>query len=811
MSAGEVERLCIVFDANGRPYARGLRDIERETNQSARTVSDRWDQAGRKIVTGLKWASVAAAAAIAGIGVASVKAAASFEYEMSRIQANADGTAEELQQLEAVILQLGKDTMFSAGETAEAANELIKAGLSIGDTMAALPGMLDLAAAGELGVAQAATITSDALNVFKLDAEDAGRVADTLALAANKSTTEVTALGEAFSAGASAAVVAGMDIEEFNAVLAILAQYGVKGAEAGTMLKTMFMQVMAPSTTATALMDEWGIAVYDANGQMLPMVDILRNLEEALGDATDEQRNFVLGTIFGTRGITVVNSLLAEGSEKYAEWTDALSDAGAAQDIAATKMDNLSGSWEELKGSVETALITMGQDSLGPIRAILDELTTETNNFVDAWNRMTGTDAWQQGGFEVRLDMAAETIVDTIVHLVERAGEAIKDVDWESVGRTLGKAAIDFMDAAVPAFFDGLLPALVDLALGLASELVTRTFSGDITLNIATSGGRGAVQTAMSIADFFPGIETYIRQGPFETHFADAIRERAQQDGTSLAEAYFTELTQNVYQYEEDWLYKKVDTSEAALRIAEALGLTLTEEQLREAAEEGFDSAAVERILREQAEAVERQRTYLEHLIEGGKTGYPDTSRPGWAFEGVLTSLEESGKAAQVADELQRALEEETAAMERQQPVLDALAAAYESIVAPADAWNQTLLESRTAAEEDGVAWDDSMASLEDYLAKLDEQLAAWDEYGANLQGIADIIGPELVAQFDEATAYAILGSAAELGPEFIAELAANMDTPEGIAKVIEALIKTYEAGIAGAEGNLPTIKINPE
>jgi len=341
----EVAKLYIEFDANGAPYIRGLRNLDTQTHLAGRRMTDAWKKYGAMAGAGIAAGLAAGTAALVALGTASVKAAANFEYEMSRIKANASGTAAEMKKLEATVIQLGKDTVFSAGETAQAANELVKAGLTLGETMSALPGMLALASAGELEVGKAAEITANQLKVFGMEAKESAKVADIMALTANRSTTEVGLLGDSLAMVGAVASQAGLNLEETAAALAILANNGLKGSDAGTSLKQMFMQLMTPSEKALKLMKQYNIAAYDASGTMLSMEDILRNVGGAVQDLTDQERDYALGVIFGSDAVRAANILLRDGADAYADMTREVSKSGAAQDIAATKMDNLKGSW----------------------------------------------------------------------------------------------------------------------------------------------------------------------------------------------------------------------------------------------------------------------------------------------------------------------------------------------------------------------------------------------------------------------------------------------------------------------------------
>src|SRR5690606_18988853 len=142
--------------------------------------------------------SLAITAPLMAITGAGLRAAAGFEQSMAQVQVVSGATARQMEAMQAQALKLGADTAFSAGEAAAGMLELAKAGFTAEQTMAAIGGVLDLAAAGNLSVAQAAEISANAINAFNLPAEEAGRVADLLAAAANASSVEVTDMAQAF-------------------------------------------------------------------------------------------------------------------------------------------------------------------------------------------------------------------------------------------------------------------------------------------------------------------------------------------------------------------------------------------------------------------------------------------------------------------------------------------------------------------------------------------------------------------------------------------------------------------------------------
>lgn len=301
--------------------------------------------------------SLAITAPLLGVAVAAGKATAGFEQSMNQVQVVANATAGQMEQMQAVALQLGQDTSFSAGQAAEGMLELAKAGFTAQQTMDAIPGVLDLAAAGNLSVAQAAEIAANAMNAFNLPATEAGKVADLLAAAANSSSVEVTDMATAFQMSAAVFSSNQQSIEDLSAAIAILGNNGLKGSDAGTSLKTMLMRLTAPTNAARKEMDALGIAVYNSDGSMRSFQDIVGQLEAATVDLTAEQRNQALTTIFGADAIRAANILIKEGAGEFDNMKASVQEAGAAQKVADARMQGLAGAIDYARGTIESALI----------------------------------------------------------------------------------------------------------------------------------------------------------------------------------------------------------------------------------------------------------------------------------------------------------------------------------------------------------------------------------------------------------------------------------------------------------------------
>jgi len=302
--------------------------------------------------------SLAITTPLVGIATAAGMATAEFEQSLNTMQVVSGATAQEMAALQQEALRLGAETSFSAGEAAQGMLELAKAGLSTEQVMAAIGGTLDLAAAGGLGVAQAAEIAANAVNTFGLEASDTVRVADMLAAAANASSVEVTDMAQGMTMAGAVFAANKVPIEDLSTAIALLGNNGIKGSDAGTSLKTMLMRLTAPTTEAAGAMADLGINVYNADGSMRTFEDIVGQLERSTTGLTDAQRNQALTTIFGADAIRAANILVSEGSVAYAAMKNQVTEAGAAGLVADSKLKGLAGAIEYAKGSIESALIT---------------------------------------------------------------------------------------------------------------------------------------------------------------------------------------------------------------------------------------------------------------------------------------------------------------------------------------------------------------------------------------------------------------------------------------------------------------------
>lgn len=319
---------------------------------------------GRSMTLGLTVPIVAA-------GGAATSVAAGFDDAMSQVQGALGGASEDMDGLRDLALQLGADTVFSATESAQAMVELAKGGLTEAQIKGgALAASMDLAAAGQLNLADAAATTVQMMGSFGLGAGDATRIANALAGAANASSADVSDLTQAMSQCSAQASLAGWSLEDTAAALALFADHGVKGSDAGTSLKTMLQRLAAPTDQAAEAIAAYGLNIRDSNGKMKDISGIADELTGKLGGLSDAERDAALQTIFGSDASRAAAILMQSGSEGLAKYIAATNDATAAETMANAQKGELSWALENMGGAVESASIAFGTALAPAITAV---------------------------------------------------------------------------------------------------------------------------------------------------------------------------------------------------------------------------------------------------------------------------------------------------------------------------------------------------------------------------------------------------------------------------------------------------------
>ena len=323
---------------------------------------------------------------LTGLGTASVMTAATFEKSMSNVQALSGATGKDLEDLTNIAKEMGAKTQFSASEAADALGYMALAGWDSSQSMKALPGVLDLAAASNMGLAEASDMVTDYLSAFQEEADQAGRMSDVLAYAQANSNTTTQALGEAFKNCAVNANSFGLDIEQTTALLGKLGDQGLKGSEAGTALNAVFRDMSSKMKDGAIAIGDTNVKITDANGNFKSMAEIVAGVQKATDGLSESEKMVALQSTFTSDSIKAMGILMNTGSDSIQNFTNELYNSnGAASEMAATMNDNLSGQITTLKSALEGAAISIGEALLPMVK----DLVTWINNLVTWFNSLS--------------------------------------------------------------------------------------------------------------------------------------------------------------------------------------------------------------------------------------------------------------------------------------------------------------------------------------------------------------------------------------------------------------------------------------
>lgn len=392
------------YDALQREIAETEAELKKLESQASKTnqtldkigeVGGKLEAVGGKITDVGKKVTVVSTA-VTAMGGAAVKTAADFESSMSQVQATMGITKDSMSEVDGqsvntmdtlsdLAKKMGSETAFSASECAEALNYLALAGYDTQEMCDTLPTVLNLAAAGNIDLASASDMVTDAMSALGMETSDADKMVDQMAKTASSTNTSVGQLGEGIlTIGATAKSIKG-GTAELNTALGILANNGIKGAEGGTHLRNVILSLQNPMDKAADQMEALGVSVFDSEGNMRSLNDILGDLNTSMDGMTAEEKANIISKIFNKTDLSSVNALLANTGDTWDELQTSIENSGgAAQQMADTQLDNLSGQLTILKSAVEGFAISIGETLMPMVKHIVAKI----QSFVDWLNNL---------------------------------------------------------------------------------------------------------------------------------------------------------------------------------------------------------------------------------------------------------------------------------------------------------------------------------------------------------------------------------------------------------------------------------------
>ena len=329
----------------------GFQDAARDVG----ALGDRLSSAGERL-SSFGSAMAPISLAVGAFGVLAAGSFLKFEENMNRVGAVTGAVGEEFAGLESLAQELGRTTAFSAREAADAMGFLAMAGFEVQEISGALPSVLQLASAAQLDLAEAADITTNILTGYGLQVEDLGRANDALVTAFTSANTNLSQLGQAFKFAGPVARSAGVGFTEAGAALALMGNAGIQATMAGTGLRGAIVRLLNPTKSVSDELHRLGIVTKDSTGKLLPLDQIIQQLEPHAEDAG------AIMAIFGQRAGPAMAALVGQGSDALRELTAKMDDAGGtAERIEQRQLAGLTGAWIKFKSALEGAFIEVGE------------------------------------------------------------------------------------------------------------------------------------------------------------------------------------------------------------------------------------------------------------------------------------------------------------------------------------------------------------------------------------------------------------------------------------------------------------------
>ena len=449
-----------------------------------------------------------AATKLAGLAKSSVSVGMNFDASMSQVAATMGTTVDQIDNLTKVAKEMGSTTKFTATQAADALNYLALAGYDADKAAEVLPSVLNLAAAGGMDLAYASDLVTDAMASLNIEAnkQNVDDFGNKLAMAASKANANVSQLGEAIlTVGGTAANLKG-GTTELTTALGLLANVGIKGAEGGTHLRNIILSLQSPTDEAAKKMQKLGLSVYDSQGKMRGLNEILGDLNGALDGMTQGQKDSIINQLFNKTDLAAVNGLLAAQGEQWDTLAAQIDNAdGAMGQMAETQIDNLQGAMTIMSSAFE-----------GMQLAVYDELEPTLTEAVK-WGTdciSTLTSSLTEGGPEAMLAAAGEIISDLADGIAEQlpglmtTGVEIITQLAQNLTDTM-PAMLDTGAEVLAALAQGIInatPALLTSATEIIAEFML--YLGDHANEIMDAGMQLLESLIIGITDNLPQLIT---------------------------------------------------------------------------------------------------------------------------------------------------------------------------------------------------------------------------------------------------------------------------------------------------------------
>lgn len=317
-------------------------------------------------------------------------------------------STQDMAKLEEQVRSWAETTRFGAVETANAVKEAASSGWELTEIYEGIPTVMTLASTAGMDLTDATEYLNSALAGLNMDMSESATLVDQWVMASNRSRASVLDMGEAMQRLGSLMTFTESS-DEVLTLLSVMAEYGTKGAEAGTLLRNVMLRLIAPTAkaaetldmldaseeelaelgemdvaAAAKAMDTLGLSVFDAEGNLKSMIQVISELRRATNGMTEEEMYPMLAAIFPTRTMRGIMDLLRTSDEEYASIQNRIrSSGGYASEIAALQEGGIGGSIRNLKSAFEELKLTVGEAMNPQIIKVTNALTELIQNISD--------------------------------------------------------------------------------------------------------------------------------------------------------------------------------------------------------------------------------------------------------------------------------------------------------------------------------------------------------------------------------------------------------------------------------------------
>ncbi len=679
-----------------------LKEKEKEVAEHAQEFGEKGVQAMDAISTAITAAGIATVLnSIAEAYMECINAAGGYEAIMSEVEALSGASKGEMEELSQMAKKLGAETKFTAQESAEAMTYMAMAGWETADMLQGIDGVIQLAAASGEELGRVSDIVTDNLTAFNMKASDTAHFSDVLAAAATNSNTNVSIMGETFKQSASIAGALGYSVDDVAVAVGLMANSGIKGSIAGTALKNTFNGLLEGATLAGEALGEYEFSAKRSDGTMKSFSETIQELRVCFNEMSEAEKVNNAMTIAGERGYNGLLAILNATDDDYQSLTQSIENCtGAANRMAAIKLDNMKGQLTLAQSAWESVTIAIGEQftpAMSNVYQIAAKVFGELKEFIEEYPAIVK--AVTAFVTVIGTAVAGLTAYATIVKVIKALNMA--SLFTGSVGIILGTvSAVAALTAGVVA-----LVSSVNESVPSVKELTTAAREMDEAMLQAVANQEESSSKMLATASIADSYIQRLEEIEAETNgnvkenqeyhnilalltrtipeLADSIslETNAIEGGTEAlkrkTEAWKTNAKE---QAKQEYLNSLYDEYSAVMSEAAENSIKLTQAQIRESQAIEAQEAAQVRMNELYQEAEEAARKYNE---ETGK--HTDASKyltdEYYALSDSLWDYNEEIRLVQKEQKnLAKAIEEDNAAVSKAEAVISETEAALEKM-----------------------------------------------------------------------------------------------------------------------------------